>query len=635
MYREKPIVMPRTASWRITFSALLAAAVLAAAVPGVAQDLEAGLQAARRGDWNTALREIEPLAEQGDARAMNIFASVLLRVPDNKSLDQPTVWYRKAAEQGSAAGQANLGYMYLRGYAREGDRKVKDYGEALKWFREAAEQGFDEGQFYFGVMHELGIGTVQDYNQAAIWYRRAAEQGNVKASTSLGTLYSEGKGVAQDYSEAMKWFYLAANAEDHEAKYQLGLIYENGLGVPKDPDLADLFFRSLHAISDDDKKFDGFIFGDRWYIPLEKNKIGQRSVRYLADSDADKQYMIAEFFRFSEIMPQDLHVAAQLYRLAAEQGHLDAMFDLGEMYFHGSGVPQDFAEAARWWRLATEQGHTQAQFNLTQFYKDGTNEPKDTVDAELLYQLANQSGIPGPLNFVRDCPSCPLMIIIPAGDFMMGSPEGAAESYADEKPAHRVVVRQPFAISKYEVTFLEWDDCVAFGGCNGYRPDDEGFGRGDRPVINISHEDAQAYVDWLSGYTGQIYRLPSEAEWEYAARAGTETLYHFGDTIDPSQANFGLNEDGTQRVGSYPPNAFGLHDMHGNVWEIVADCWNDDYQGAPADTTARTDGDCNRRAMRGGSWLPLPRGVYSANRDRSAVTFRSEHIGFRIVRTLP
>jgi formylglycine-generating enzyme required for sulfatase activity len=183
------------------------------------------------------------------------------------------------------------------------------------------------------------------------------------------------------------------------------------------------------------------------------------------------------------------------------------------------------------------------------------------------------------------------------------------------------------------VTFAEWDACVADGGCNGYRPEDRGWGRDKRPVINVGYEDAKAFTAWLSRKTGHAYRLPSEAEWEYAARAGTKTRYHFGDSISKSQARYGGSE--TAPVGNFPSNAFGLHDVHGNVYEWVEDCWNESYAGAPSDTNVWNAGECNRRVLRGGSWINSPRNVRSAIRNRNDFVYRYYFNGFRIARTLP
>jgi formylglycine-generating enzyme required for sulfatase activity len=235
----------------------------------------------------------------------------------------------------------------------------------------------------------------------------------------------------------------------------------------------------------------------------------------------------------------------------------------------------------------------------------------------------------------RECAECPEMVVVSAGSFLMGSPQDDEWRDDDEGPQHRVTIAEFFAIGVYEVTFNEWDACVADGGCNGYRPDDEDWGRGRRPVINVSWNDAQAYVDWLSNRTREDYRLPSEAEWEYAARAGTTTRYWPGDEITAEYAFFGSNVDRTIKVGSLErPNAFGLHDVHGNVWEWVEDCWNDSYAGAPANGTAWTSGNCDRRVLRGGSWIDDPWNLRSADRFWHERDGRVGAVGFRVARPL-
>jgi formylglycine-generating enzyme required for sulfatase activity len=216
----------------------------------------------------------------------------------------------------------------------------------------------------------------------------------------------------------------------------------------------------------------------------------------------------------------------------------------------------------------------------------------------------------GVLTEFKDCAGCPQMAVIPAGEFTMGSPP--SEPHRGAEAPHRVTIATPFAVSKFEITFDEWDACVKDGGCGGYRPDDQGWGRGKRPVINISWENAKTYVNWLGHKTGKPYRLLSESEWEYAARAGTTTPFSYGDTLSPSKANYDGSVDGagpsnvnrqkTVPVGSFPANGFGLHDMHGNVSEWVEDCWHDEYAETQRDGSAWLDGDCNGRVVRGGSW---------------------------------
>ena len=178
------------------------------------------------------------------------------------------------------------------------------------------------------------------------------------------------------------------------------------------------------------------------------------------------------------------------------------------------------------------------------------------------------------------------------GEFLMGSPAGEKDRSANEGPQRKVTIAKPFAVGKFEVTFAEWDQCVVAGGCKN-NPGDEGWSRGKRPVINVSWNDiTNEYLPWLSGKSGKTYRLLTEAEWDYAARAGTTTAYSFGDSITKAQVQFSGNSfastQQTVEVGNFPGNVFGLHDMHGNVWEWVEDCWIDSYNGATLDGSART-----------------------------------------------
>ena len=220
----------------------------------------------------------------------------------------------------------------------------------------------------------------------------------------------------------------------------------------------------------------------------------------------------------------------------------------------------------------------------------------------------------------------------------MGCLSNDDDCWDDEQPVHEVTIARPFALSVYEVTFAEWHACVAAGSCGGHEPDDEGWGRGSRPVIDVSWDDARAYAEWLSAQTGGEYRLPSEAEWEYAVRAGTATKYSWGDEIGVNRANCrgcGSRWDAarTAPVGSFQPNAFGLYDMHGNVEEWVADCWNGSYAGAPTDGSAWLQGDCSGRVLRGGSW-DVPGRLRAAYRSVFATVVRRSFIGFRVARTL-
>src|SRR5262249_14598581 len=189
--------------------------------------------------------------------------------------------------------------------------------------------------------------------------------------------------------------------------------------------------------------------------------------------------------------------------------------------------------------------------------------------------------------FTECANGCPTMIVVPAGRFMMGSPATEKDRAPNEGPQHQVTIAKPFAVGRTEVTFAQWDACVAAGACDAAR--DSTWGRGDRPAINVTWDDAERYAAWLSGMTGKAYRLLSEAEWEYAARAGSETQFSFGD--DDSRLGdyawyFANSERKSQPVGGKAANAFGLHDMHGNVFEWVEDHWHESYEGAPSDGSA-------------------------------------------------
>ena len=259
----------------------------------------------------------------------------------------------------------------------------------------------------------------------------------------------------------------------------------------------------------------------------------------------------------------------------------------------------------------------------------------------------------------RDCESCPEMVVLPAGKFMMGSPiEKEWRGDDDERPQHQVTIPKPFAVGKYEVTVGQYAEFVRetqheTGNCDYVELgiwhkqyvswDDPGFKQtNNHPVVCVGWYNAQAYMKWLSEETGHEYRLLTEAEWEYAARAGTTTAYHFERGISPNQANYDNNNEGTVAVGSYPANAFGLHDMHGNVWEWVEDCWHDDYTDAPTDGSAWLSG-CEKyhreaiRVLRGGSWyLRFSDNLRSAARSWYDASLRNVNngFGFRVARTL-
>lgn len=274
----------------------------------------------------------------------------------------------------------------------------------------------------------------------------------------------------------------------------------------------------------------------------------------------------------------------------------------------------------------------------------------------------------------RDCPQCPQMVVVPKGSFTMGSPSSEAGRGDDEGPQHRVAIGRPFAVSKFEVMRGEFgefvresgydagNECFVWAGSrverqHGKNWADPGYRQSDaHPAACVSWNDAKAYADWLSRKTGQTYRLLSEAEWEYAARAGTETKYSFGDRESdlcrhgngpdlttkesggPTTWDYAECQDGfgltAAPVGSFGANRFGLHDMHGNVWEWVEDGYQDNYHGVPLDGSAWIPADSQYRVYRGGHYAFAPRVLRSASRYRNSPDSRSSALGFRVARTL-
>ena len=279
--------------------------------------------------------------------------------------------------------------------------------------------------------------------------------------------------------------------------------------------------------------------------------------------------------------------------------------------------------------------------------QEAKRQAEEETRATQARQEEEKPPVPGIRTFrdkLQDGSEGPEMVLIPAGSFTMGSPREETGRLDNEGPPRAVTIAKPFAIGKYEVTFAEYDRFVrAMTGRDS--PDDVGWGREHRPVVNVSWQDAVAYAEWLSAATGQRYRLPSEAEWEYAARGGTTAAYWWGDAASREYANYGADEccggqaDGpdqwinTAPAGSFPANPFGLHDMLGNVWEWTQDCWNKNYHGAPVDGSAWESGDCSRRVRRGGSWGGLPNSIRSAHRAWNNPDDRQNFfLGFRVVR---
>ena len=297
----------------------------------------------------------------------------------------------------------------------------------------------------------------------------------------------------------------------------------------------------------------------------------------------------------------------------------------------------------------------QAQTAIVSFFRDHLGEPP-WLQASTPCKTSKNTVAMAHGDCFRDCDDCPDMMVVNAGSYRMGSPDRETDRCEDEGPLLNVALDYRLAVGKYEVTFDDWRACAAAGHCSEYRPDDQGWGNGTYPVVNVSWHDAKEYIEWLKKgapmdqkqHQAQppfCYRLLTEAEWEYVARAGTTTPFNTGTTIRADQANYdgqfsyGSGEAGPYRrratsTGAFPPNRWGLHDVHGNVREWVEDCWNDSLARIPSNGAARETGLCDRRVVRGGSWRDHPTFLRSAYRNWADADHRNSHTGFRVARKL-
>ena len=346
-------------------------------------------------------------------------------------------------------------------------------------------------------------------------------------------------------------------------------------------------------------------------LPLDTAK------KWLAARRADIERVDQAFIKAS--MQADRVAARNRQRLQVAVGVLMFGVILGLIGWINEAT---IADQWRWWRVVRPYMASQVRPYVLTAAKERTLKPGDA--------------------FKECAQDCPEMIVVPAGSFMMGSPTTEQGHQKYEEPQHTVTIAKPFSVSKYELTFDEWDTCVNYGDCP-QGVSDSSFGRGQQPVINVTWDDAQHYVAWLSKMTGKTYRLLSEAEYEYATRAGTQTAYPWGNDIKlngTAMANCndcGSKWDNSQTapVGSFAPNKFGLYDMVGNVLEWTEDCVHNNYEGAPADGSAWIEGgNCKRRIDRGGSWLKSPDALRSAVRSWNATDFRNYYLGVRVGRTL-
>ena len=436
------------------------------------------------------------------------------------------------------------------------------------------------------------------HGEALARWRAAAESGDRRAMLALGRLFVQGLGAPQDYVEAHKWLNLAASRGEAAAANE-----RDALATKMTP----------QQVSAAQERAAAWRPGETRDVEAPPAPVPKARTQPTQEPGPPPARAIRE-------------AQALLAALGYQPGPADGVWGRRSARAMGSflldaGLPAGEVltpEALRAMRAIVKRRGGSADVALPR-----GEPPKEAKRPE-------PERPPGTV--FRDCAECPELVILPAGSYMMGSPPGEKERHDDEGPRHRVRISRPFAVGRYEVTFSEWEACRRAGGCS-RGPGDAGWGRGNRPVINVGWTDARKYVRWLSRKTGKRYRLSSESEWEYAARAGTTGPFHHGSTISTEQANYdgdyaygsgrkGRHRGRTTPVGSFPPNGFGLYDVHGNVSEWVEDCRHDDYSGAPSDGSAWIrSGNCRHRVLRGGSWCDRPGFVRSAYRYRHTTCF--------------
>lgn len=468
-----------------------------------------------------------------------------------------------------------------------------DYESAFKQFRELAHEGNAEAQYELGKLYASGLGVRTDLDVALYWYRQAAAQKVAEAQNELALRYLLGRGLRQDYGQAAYWYRELADDGHPPAQHLLAGLYEDGKGVPR-----------------------------------------------------------------------DLSQAAHWYRRAAEQGHAGAQTKLGRMYRDGNGVPRDLLEAWAWFDLAASKGRDEAGRDRTDI-EQRLNEEELAAAKELSRERGGRPA-PAPVEVRQNPVVAPQMVTIQGGCFAMGSSLGEPGRQPNEIRNSQCV--DGFSIARYEVTRLEYAE---FAQDTALEPDDDGcqshqdgvwqlqaerswreagFPQGPKePVVCVSRDDALAYASWLSDRIGANYRLPTESEWEYAARAGATTARPWGDDMEPAclWGNVGDRallrsysdwpwevhrcNDGhvhTAPVGSYSANAFSVYDMVGNVWEWTCSSYDPEYRGEEGQCAD----DQSMGVVRGGSWSNSPVWVRSAARFPNPPSAKFDLVGFRLVR---
>lgn len=550
------------------------------------------------------------------------------------------------------ASEAQKGYQAGFSAYQEGK-----YSKALDELKSAANAGYPPAQGFLGYLYEKGQGTQINIPEAISWYRKAADQEEPNALLMLGSLYERGVGVPQSDSDAFALYKKASDLNLPVGMVALGSMYERGKGTRKSTTKAfDLYRKASNA-----SYAGGHFELSRVYragIGIEKNLTEAENLLRRAADMGNEQAQVAlgsQYMQGTDGLSKKPEEALFWFKKASEKGYPPAIYHMGAAYETGFGVNKNVDTAKGYYTKAAKSGLKDAEVALSRLKSandlhrsnkrgvDATDRPTERVIAKNNPKEARSEEPPvnkkdeeqlskvkitTTANVFKDCADCPEMVEIPVGDFEMGSNFGEA----NERPAHRVTISQIFALGKTEVTQGQWR---AIMGNNPSYFDSCGD---DCPVVNVRWKDVQEFIQKLNDKTGKQYRLPSEAEWEYACRAGGQHLY-CGSDNENNIAWYGAYERGNSSktinpVGRKQPNAFGLYDMSGNVWERVADSYHSSYEGAPSDGSA-WQGDGTKRLLRGGAWSSIPQGLRAIGRSDVSPLSSDNDDGFRLAKTLP
>lgn len=495
--------------------------------------------------------------------------------------------YRTAANKGDKYAQYNLGVCYLNGTGC-----TKDDQQAVYWLTKSANQGFVYAQYNLGLCYDKGLGVAQDYKQAAYWYTKSANQGDASSQVNLGAYYEKGKGVAQDFKQAVYWYTKAANQGNSMAQYNLAKCYYNGNGVTQD---------YKQAVS--------------WYTKAANQGL------------AAAQNKLGYCYYSGKGVAEDYQQAVYWYRKATNQENAEAQMNLGLCYYFGQGVAMDHEQASFWWNKAINNPNSDdelKQYSMILLSWIDSKKSSNNLNNDEKNIINSNKSLSFNVNGVSFT-----MMYVEGGTFQMGATsEQCDDAYDNEKPVHNVTLNA-FYLGETEVTQDLWKAVMGNNPSNC---------KGDNlPVESINWDDCQLFIKKLNQITGQEFRLPTEAEWEFAARGGNQSnkyKYAGSNKIDDVAWYFGNSGNRIHKVKEKQPNELGLYDMSGNVSEWCSDWWGDYSNGSFTNPKGPSKDSHNRHSVRGGGSIRVGnshiRHYRVSDRSFCSYSFKSDSRGLRL-----